>query len=342
MQLPHYHTARQMQGCLAQVIPAWFSEDLPDDEVARFLTVTLADAQVWSQPDHVVLIADGQERVGRIAEEVANALPEGGAEVHRLPENTGKGGALVAGLKICLAKPAITHVVVRDADGDHLASDVPNLYRLARQMQEDLGSNEVLVVGGRSDVTRPMGLERGEYERLLNDVVWNALVFARAAQGKAVNTQYWAPYSPYPDLQSGFKLYTRTSAQMAITALTDAQGDETGADVLRWGCELLPAVAVVASGGTLGQVARLAIEEQPVTAYGGIVRHTTYGRKVAWCLRRLGLPSGAARQILDNALLRCPLYRSQAYRGELLQLRRYVLAHLGVEAEPPPAFPMLS
>ena len=173
-------------------------------------------------------------------------------------------------------------------------------------------------------------------------IVWNALTFALATRGQAANTQYWAPYGPYPDLQSGFKLYTRTSAQMAIAALMDVQHDETGADVLRWGCELLPVIAVVGSGGTLGQVARLAVEEQPVTAYGGIVRHTTYGRKAAWCLKRLRLPGGAARQILDNALLRCPLYRSQAYRDELLELRRCVLTSLGAEAEPSPAFPMLS
>ena len=342
MQLPHYHTAREMQGSLAQVIPAWFSEDLSDEDVARFLTITLADAQVWSKPDDVVLVADGQERVARIAGEVADTLPEGTGEVRLLPENRGKGGALVAGLEICLAKPDVTHVAVRDADGDHLASDVPNLFRLARQMQEDLGRDDVLVVGGRSDVTRPMGLERGEYERLLNDVVWNALTFALAAQGTAANTQYWAPYGPYPDLQSGFKLYTRASAQTAVAALTEAQDGETDADVLRWGCELLPVIAVVGTGGTLGQVVRLAIEEQPVTAYAGIVRHTTYGRKATWCLRRLGLPGDVARQILDNALLRCPLYRSQAYRDELLEMRRYVLAGLSAEAGPPPAFPMLS
>jgi len=342
MQLPHYYTARDLQGALAQVIPAWFSEDLPDDEVARFLAITLADAQVWSKPDHVVLVADGQERVARVAKEVAHALPEGGAEVHLLPANKGKGGALVVGLEICLAKAGVTHVVVRDADGDHLASDVPSFYRLARQMQDDLRSHAVLVVGGRSDVTRPMGLERGEYERLLNDVVWNALAFALAGQGQAVNTQYWAPYGPYPDLQSGFKLYTRTSAEMAIAALTEETADEAAEDVLRWGGELLPVIAVVGSGGTLGQVVRLAIEEQPVTAYGGLVRHTTYGRKAAWCLRRLKLASGAAKQILDNALVRCPLYRSQAYRAELLELRSYVLAELGAEAGSPPAFPMLS
>ena len=84
MQLPHYYTARQMQGCLAQVIPAWFSDGLTDEEVAHFLTITLADAQVWSKPEDLVLVADGQERVRRIAEGVSSALPGGKAEVHLL------------------------------------------------------------------------------------------------------------------------------------------------------------------------------------------------------------------------------------------------------------------
>ena len=342
MQLPHYYTSPQMRGVLAQIVPAWFSDDLDREDVARFLELTLADAAVWSAPDDIVVVADGQERVAQAAEDVANEHPECACRVVRLEANQGKAGAFAAGMQACLANPKVTHVAVRDADGDHLSSDLPNLYRLARQMQEELHTETVIVVAGRPDVNLPMGLERGEYEQLLNDVVWNALTFARARQGEAVNTQFWGACGQYPDLQSGFKLYTRESGRAAAAALADAHEHDPAADVYRWGCELAPIVEIVAAGGVLGQVMRQAISDQPVIAYGGIVRHKVYADKAAWCLKRLRLPPNAAKQILDNALVRRPLYRAQAYRGELLQMRGRVLAAVGAKPSPPPACSMLS
>lgn len=342
MQLPHYHASPQMRGALAQVIPAWFRDELPDQDVARFLEVTLADAAVWSAPEDIVLVADGQQRVAKIAQNVAETHPECACRAICLAENQGKAGALVAGIQACLANPDITHVAARDADGDHLSSDLPNLYRLARQMADDLQTEAIIVVGGRSDVRRPMGLERGEYELLLNDVVWNALAFALAQQGHAMNTQFWAAHGHYPDLQSGFKLYTRESAQAAEAALAAAHQDDPRADLYRWGCELVPIVEIVRQGGVLGQVLRQAITEQPITAYGNMVRHEVYAAKAAWCLKRLALPARAAKQLFDNALLRRPLYMAQAYRAELLDMRQKVLAAVAADPAPPPTGAMLS
>ena len=342
MELPHYHTADQMRGRLAQVIPAWFPPGLPDSDVARFLAVTLADADTWSAAHHIVVVADGQERVASLAEDAARGTSHGPCRVICLPDNRGKAGAVAAGLRACLEDTQVAHVAIRDADGDHLASDAPNLYRLARQMEHHLGTSDVVVVGGRGDVRRPMGLERAEYELLLNDLVWNALCYHRATKGAAINTQFWAPYGPYPDMQSGFKLYTRTSAHAALAAWEQAHEADPGAGVYRWGCELPPVVDLIAAGGVLGQVARLAVQQQPVSAYADMVRHELYGKKAAWCLNRLGLPAPVAKQLFDNALTRRPLYQSESYRPELLDMRRRVLASVGVADLSPPAVGMLS
>jgi glycosyltransferase involved in cell wall biosynthesis len=55
-----------------------------------------------------------------------------GAEVLRLPENSGKGSAVRAGLERLLASDA-THVVFLDADGQHDPDDLPALLEAARQ-----------------------------------------------------------------------------------------------------------------------------------------------------------------------------------------------------------------
>jgi len=57
---------------------------------------------------------------------------QAGAEILRLPENSGKGSAIRAGLERVLASDA-THVVFLDADGQHDPDDLPALLEAARQ-----------------------------------------------------------------------------------------------------------------------------------------------------------------------------------------------------------------
>ena len=57
---------------------------------------------------------------------------EAGAQVLRLPENSGKGSALRAGLGEILATGA-THVAFLDADGQHDPEDLPRLLEAASE-----------------------------------------------------------------------------------------------------------------------------------------------------------------------------------------------------------------
>jgi glycosyltransferase involved in cell wall biosynthesis len=73
----------------------------------------------------VVVVDDGS--IDGTADETLRA----GAELLRLPANTGKGGALRAGLSTVLSSDA-THVAFVDADGQHDPEDLPRLLEAAR------------------------------------------------------------------------------------------------------------------------------------------------------------------------------------------------------------------
>ena len=89
--------------------------------------------------DRVLVVDDGStDRTGERAEGA-------GAEVLRLPENSGKGSAVRAGLERILASDA-THVAFLDADGQHDPDDLPSLLGAARQ-------GDGFVIGSR--VARP-------------------------------------------------------------------------------------------------------------------------------------------------------------------------------------------
>ena len=89
--------------------------------------------------DRVLVVDDGS--TDRTGQRAAGA----GAQVLRLPENSGKGSAVRAGLERILASDA-THVAFLDADGQHDPDDLPRLLEAARQ-------GDGFVIGSR--VARP-------------------------------------------------------------------------------------------------------------------------------------------------------------------------------------------
>ena len=113
----------------AALIPAFQTEETVGDVVRGVLR----------HVDRVLVVDDGS--ADRTGERAAAA----GAEVLRLPENSGKGSAVRAGLEKILAGDA-THVVFLDADGQHDPDDLPPLLEAARQ-------GDAFVIGSR--VARP-------------------------------------------------------------------------------------------------------------------------------------------------------------------------------------------
>lgn len=77
-----------------------------------------------------IVVDDGCDAQCAAALDEAAAQP--GVELVRLPLNQGKGGAVMAGLRVAL-RQGRTHAVQIDADGQHDVSDVPTFLDLARR-----------------------------------------------------------------------------------------------------------------------------------------------------------------------------------------------------------------
>jgi len=93
------------------LIPVFNNAGTIADVVARCRGVMEPDVMVVSDGSR-----DGSDVLAR----------EAGAEVVRLPENQGKGSAIVAGLEAAREK-GYSHAVVVDADGQHLPEEIPRM-----------------------------------------------------------------------------------------------------------------------------------------------------------------------------------------------------------------------
>lgn len=333
MSMNHYLTRVQVRELCGMVVPVWFAADTPAEQIRALLGATLADVESCVEPGRLVLVVDGAPHAEPAVRDLcAEFARRAGApfQVRVLPKNQGKGAALLAGMDLL---PAGLFVVFRDADGDHFTDDVPHLVRLAHQMAAENDGSPVMVIGRRTAVHPPLGWVRGEYELLLNEITLDALRYALAREGRALPLTYCHHDLP-PDFQSGYKLYSPAAARIAAEGLRRAAAARPELEMLRWGMELVPLVEVSLAGGVFGEVHRMTFHDQPVTAYGSMDRPRAYGRKTAWLLSRCGVAPAAARQMLDNALVRRALDTDPAGHQELLAYRRQVLDALGAPDAP--------
>jgi hypothetical protein len=320
------------------VVPVWYPEEAPDALCETLLRTTLADWASCLRAEHVALVVDGVPRLAALAQRVNAELSGGAFQVVAPAVNQGKGGALVVGWEALLADPDLEYLVARDADGDHFLDDLPHLFRLGEQMARETSSDSVLVIGRRTAVHPPLGWLRGEYERVVNGMLVEALQYSVARRGRVLPRQYWA--ADVPDLQSGYKLYSRTACVEALRALRDADSQQPELQLLRCGMELLPFAAVCAAGGITGEAPRVTFYDQPVTSYGRVDRVRFFGDPLAWSFRTLDVERDTACAMFDNALARSDLMTDPEGRRELLALRRHTLETLAdLRAEDRPALP---
>jgi glycosyltransferase involved in cell wall biosynthesis len=116
---------------------------------AGTIAEVVARCRAVLEPD-VLVVADGS-RDG--SDELARAA---GAEVLVLPENRGKGAAVVAGLEQA-REQGYTHAVVVDADGQHLPEEIPRLLEAAWNRPERIW----IGVRRMDDVEVPPSSRRG-------------------------------------------------------------------------------------------------------------------------------------------------------------------------------------
>lgn len=118
-----------------------------------------------------LLIDDGSEPgCAAVLDSLAHAHPQE-VFLHRLAQNEGKGGAVMAGLREA-ARRGYTHAVQIDADGQHDPADIPNFLAEARAYPQSL------VIGSPEyDASVPKGRLYGRYATHV--WVWiNTLSFA--------------------------------------------------------------------------------------------------------------------------------------------------------------------
>ena len=117
-----------------------------------------------------LLVDDGSKPSCAAVLDALDAADDG-VHLERLPRNSGKGGAVMAGLRAAATRFGATHAVQIDADGQHDASDIPAFLGIAR-------ANPQAIVCGAPvyDASVPKGRLYGRY--LTHVWVWiNTLSF---------------------------------------------------------------------------------------------------------------------------------------------------------------------
>lgn len=334
----HYPQRSAMIGRVGMVVPAWYAPDTTGDAAEALLETTLAGCGSCVLPGDLVVVTDGSPVAARAAGSLRardSAEWADPFDLLELPENRGKGGALVAGIRRLLERGRDTPlewIATRDADGDHFVDDLPHLFRAGQQAAEENPDAMVCVVGRRASVHAPLGWVRGEYEVLLNEVLIDAIAFARARSGGVWDTRYLI--DRVPDLQSGYKLYSRAAAERAVQALEQESAAAPELRLLRTGMEIVPFVTLALEGGIFVEVERKTYFDQPVTSYGSVDLAQFYGSKLAWALRRCEVPRPAAEVLIDGALVRRPLFCDPDGRAGLLAWRTRVLDMVSAAASP--------
>lgn len=125
---------------------------------------------VLRHPWPCLLVDDGSgPACEQVLREIADAHPDR-VLLERLPQNQGKGGAMMAGFRMA-ARLGYTHALQIDADGQHNADDVPTFFALAE-------ANPASVISGCPVYDHTVPRHRFYFRYLTHVLVWiNTLSF---------------------------------------------------------------------------------------------------------------------------------------------------------------------
>jgi hypothetical protein len=325
---------------VGMVIPVWFPSSLSVDDLRDTLQSTLHDCDHYLPWEQVVLVVDGDERSYAVVQELQEryrARCGTPFDVVYNPENRGKGYAVFLGARWLIQKPHLEYLTTRDVDGDHTLNDLLNLLRQALKLREAEATDGVIIIGRRNHPHRALGFVRGEFEALMNRVILDAVRFALAQRQEVLKTQYFSLSGEYPDLHSGYKLYSRQVCELMIRQPWE-RPPWVGDEIYRYGVEAVPFVEGVLAGAVVGEMARLT-QEPDFSGHGSFARPESNGSVILWTFQRLGIRLQQAAIILDNHLSKLTLWTDSEGRAALLELRRYVLETMQRHAPQPERIP---
>jgi hypothetical protein len=331
-----------MRRSLAMGIPVWFPPSLPDHEVRENLLATLHDCEHLLPWEHVVLVVDGDARSYAIAQELQASYRQRDAQTFDIVysvENGGKGAAVFRGAQWFLERQDLEYLTIRDADGDHALNDLINLMRLAVAIRDGEAMDRLIIVGRRNLPHRALGWIRGEFEMLLNRVLVDAVRYALAQRQDVLKTQYFSLSGEYPDLHSGYKVYSRKVCELMVRYRWE-RPPWVGPEIYRYGVEAVPFVEGAMAGAIVGEISRLTHEPR-FSGHATFARPETNGGVVLWAFLRLGIKANQAAALLDNHLPRLGLWTDPQGRQTLLEFRRYVLEKLIAAAIEPQSMPQI-
>jgi hypothetical protein len=326
---PNSHLMDIMRHSLGMLIPVWFPPSVLDGQVRESLLATLHDCEHFLPWEHVVLVVDGDARSYAIVQELQTSCRRrhGHAfDIIHCADNRGKGYAVFRGAQWFLEKQDLEYLTIRDADGDHALNDLVNLMRLAVALRADEGTDKVIIVGRRNHPHRALGWIRGEFETLLNRVLVDTARFALAQRQHILNTRYFSLSGEYPDLHSGYKVYSRRVCALMVERPWE-RPPWVGPEIYRYGVEAVPFIEGVMAGAIVGEISRLTREPE-FTGHSGFARVETNGAVLLWTFLRLEIQASHAAALLDNHIPRLTLWTDPEGRESLLQLRRISLEKL--------------
>jgi hypothetical protein len=229
------------------VIPVFFPDsDGGRDELAVELlrdTVHSCLESVGS-PESVCLSVDGEQYGADVAADLGARF---GVSVVVADSNRGKLSALRHGMQQLLSRPQLQYFAVVDADGDHFPYELQTMLRCALLLKAQEQDAEVFVLGSRRSRHRPLGFLRGEMEEIADRVLLDALHFDAAIRQQPLALEYTTAIEEFPDFHSGFKLFSRSTAQAVFAQEPRFCGVSEDA-YFRHGCEAVMSVEAIRGG----------------------------------------------------------------------------------------------
>lgn len=285
-------------------IPTFFPEGVDYATAITLVRDTVAAcAALVADPARVVAVIDA-ESPGRA--DLAQHCAARGATLHVLPVNRGKLQSVREAAAILLARRDVDCLCAVDQDGDHFPNEIANLVRALDHISGETGSARVMVLGHRRSLHRPMGYLRGELEEFVDRILLDALHYHAVRSGVPLRLEYATMLDEVPDFHSGFKLFSRTSAEDVFLSEPQRAGlDEIAYS--RHGVEAVMTVESMVRGAVLGLVGRSTFNDQPVSTFGLMNRGRLFADMILWPCRRLDVPADFVIQWMRNHAARLVL-----------------------------------
>ena len=143
-----------------------------------------------------------------------------------------------------------------------------------------------------------------------------------AQRQEVFKTQYFSLSDEYPDIHSGYKVYSRKICELMVQRPW-GRHPSVGAEIFRYGVEAVPFVEGAMAGAIIGEITRLT-QEPEFSGHAAFARPETNGSVLLWTFLRLGITPQQAMVLLDNHISRLTLWTDPQGRESLVELRRYV------------------